>query len=729
MPIVPDQISLSTLFPGSSHVSVSVRAYPDASVRHRAAWPVLLVALLAVLAFASQARAVKTIATGTFHTCAILVDDNVRCWGNNEYGQLGYGNTYNIGGGPMTTPDKSGPVKLGTGRVATQLALGRFHTCAILDDGNVRCWGRSNYGQLGYGNMTDIGDNETPDAVGTVNLGAGRTAKQIAAGEEFTCALLDNDSVVCWGRSNYGQLGYGNKTTIGDNEAPTTGGPVNLGPGLKATAIAAGSYHVCAVLDTGAVRCWGSGTAGMLGYGNENDIGDNETPNTVGPVSLGAGLKATDVVAGANSTCALLDNGSVRCWGFNDRGQLGYGNTDSIGDNETPDTAGPVSLGAGLTVTQLSMGTGGVHACALLSNGTVRCWGQGFYGPLGYGSTLNIGDNETPDTAGPVNLGTGHTATQISAGGGHTCAIRDDEALRCWGMGTYGQLGYGDTVNWGQTSTPNNAGKIKLGEDPVLGLTSASSDLGTRTVGTTGTPVTVTVKNTGLLSFKGTIVLAGTDPGQFTLAAGDGTNGTCGTSAVIARDASCTVTINHTPTSAGKHSTSLDLSGNATASEAFTATGTAVPEVKGPDTPAPNTQAPSTPAPSTSAPGTQAPSTVTPLWSVTPLVRLTPTTTPGATTAGLSFTITTRTKGRITVFVTGGPRGTHVRLARKSIVCTRTTTRTLYAPAFVTPDVTRTCRVSLRFLKTPPAHARLRIVIGVAGKPLANMIEPTPVRR
>ena len=120
--------------------------------------------------------------------------------------------------------------------------------------------------------------------------------------------------------------------------------------GGTVTQIAAGGARTCALLTTGNVRCWGEGFAGSLGYGNTNDIGDNETPASVGDVNIGA--TATQIAASMFHTCALLSTGSVRCWGHGTAGRLGYGNEDDVGDNETPASAGDVDIGA--TATQIA---------------------------------------------------------------------------------------------------------------------------------------------------------------------------------------------------------------------------------------------------------------------------------------------------------------------------------------------------------------------------------------
>ena len=345
----------------------------------------------------------------------------------------------------------SSPIPL----TATAIAASSSHTCALLSTGDVHCWGYGSYGQLGYGNTHSIGDDETPASAGNVPLGGRATA--IAAGGHHTCALLSTGDVRCWGLGNSGQLGYGNTYTIGDNETPASAGNVPLGG--KATAITAGSYHTCALLTTGDVRCWGEGTSGQLGYGNTNRIGDNETPASAGNVPLGVplGAKVTAITAGSYHTCALLSTGDVRCWGEGFYGRLGYGNTNSIGDDETPASAGNVQFGGGA----IAIAAGEYHTCALLTSGSLRCWGDGANGQLGYGNTHNIGDRDVPLFAGGVPLGA--QATAITAGDAHTCAVLTTGDVRCWGSGGNGRLGYGNTTNIGNDETPATTGNITLG--------------------------------------------------------------------------------------------------------------------------------------------------------------------------------------------------------------------------------------------------------------------------
>ena len=398
----------------------------------------------------------------------------MRCWGFGREGPLGYGNTATIG--DDETPGSVAPVDLGLGRSAAAIAAGDFHTCALLDDGSVRCWGFAGNGRLGYGDLVRIGDNETPGSVGPVDLGS--TARAITAGGSHTCALLVGGKVRCWGFGSHGQLGNarpgagGPPEDIGDDEPPASAGPVELGTGRTAVAITAGDLHTCALLDDGSVRCWGLGTSGQLGYGNTSNIGDDETPGSAGPVDLGGSRKAVALSAGSAQTCAVLDDGSVRCWGFGRNGRLGYGNRATIGDDETPGSAGPVNLGLGRTAVAIGVGEG--HTCALLDDRHVRCWGVATSGQLGYANTADVGDDEAPGTVGPVDLGAGRGATAISLGARHTCARLDDGGVRCWGYGGNGRLGYCGERNIGDDEPPGAVGPVVLaapaaGASPCIG--------------------------------------------------------------------------------------------------------------------------------------------------------------------------------------------------------------------------------------------------------------------
>jgi len=384
------------------------------------------------------------LAVGGQHTCALKAGA-VRCWGFGYLGRLGYGNTDNIGDDEVPS---SSVADVDVGGRVVQISAGTSHTCALLDTGAVRCWGMGYFGQPGYGNTNDLGDDETPASAGDVNVG-GRVV-QISAGGVHTCALLDTGAVRCWGMGHYGHLGYGNINNIGDDELPASAGDVNVGG--RVVQISAGAEHTCALLDTGAVRCWGRGSEGQLGYGNPRSIGDDEMPASAGDVNVGG--RVVQVTAASRHTCALLETGAVRCWGLSSDGRLGYGNINRIGDNETPASAGDVNVGG--SVVQLSAAD--THTCALLDTGAVRCWGSGWQ--LGYGSSNNIGDNEMPASAGDVNVG--GRVVQVAAGSEHTCALLDTEMIRCWGYGAHGELGYGNTRFIGDDEAPASAGNVDV---------------------------------------------------------------------------------------------------------------------------------------------------------------------------------------------------------------------------------------------------------------------------
>ena len=382
------------------------------------------------------------VAAGGDHTCVHFDGGRVRCWGDGQFGQTGHGNTTDIGDteAPSTVPD------VDVGGVVVQVATGKDHTCALIDGGTVRCWGRGQLGRLGYGNTNNIGDDEAPSAAGDVNVGG--TVIQVAAGEWFTCALLDGGAVRCWGLGSL--LGYDNVVPIGDDETPADAGDVDVGGPVAQLSI--GSVHVCAVLEDGSVSCWGSGADGQLGYGNTFDIGDNETPASVGPVDVGG--TAVQVAAGFNHSCVLLDDGTVRCWGSAEFGALGYGDAVDIGDDEVPSDVGTVDIGG--TVIQVSAGKD--FSCALLDTGAVRCWGISGFGQLGYGNTTTIGNDEVPSVAGDIDMG--GLVKAVSTGNTHSCALLDASALRCWGYGVYGHLGYGNAMDIGDDEAPSSAGDV-----------------------------------------------------------------------------------------------------------------------------------------------------------------------------------------------------------------------------------------------------------------------------
>jgi alpha-tubulin suppressor-like RCC1 family protein len=405
--------------------------------------------------------------------CAILFDGSLKCWGLNNFGQLGLGDTNNRGDDPNEMGDNLPTVDLGTGRTAVGIYCGQSHACAILDDGSLKCWGRNNFGQLGLGDTNNRGDdpNEMGDNLPTVDLGTGRTATRISLGMHHACAILDDGSFKCWGWNGSGQLALGDKRNRGDdaNEMGNYLPTISLGNNLYPIAVSSGSSHSCAFLghviyeNTRILKCWGDNRDGQLGLGDS--IARGNDPNEMGDnlPTVEIGFPVTAVSAGGYHTCAITNYDVVKCWGDNAEGQLGYEDTTDRGNKANQMGSLPnVKLGSQVTVISL----GSQHACATLYDGSVKCWGFNGHGELGLGDTENRGDSRYSCTGvwcgntetkmgqnlPAVNLGTGRAATQISVGQSHTCALLDDGSVKCWGWNVHGGLGLGDTNNRGGSS-------------------------------------------------------------------------------------------------------------------------------------------------------------------------------------------------------------------------------------------------------------------------------------
>ena len=406
----------------------------------------------------------KSVVTGENHTCTRLDNDTVKCWGANEKGQLGQGNLLQLGDMAGQMGDNLVAVDLGTGRTAKQIVAGGKHSCALLDNDAVKCWGANDAGQLGQGITTPLGDDpkEMGDDLSAIDLGTGRSAKTISAGKYHVCALLDNDTVKCWGRNIFGQLGTGNFAGVGaqPNQMGDNLGAIDLGTGRTAKSVATGGLHTCAILDDDTVKCWGSNSFGQLGQGTKTSIGTaaGQMGDNLSALDLGTGRSAKSLTAGALHTCALLDNDTVKCWGSGSQGKLGQGTSNPIGDepNEMGDNLAAIDLGKGRTAKTVAAGTS--QACAVLDNDTLKCWGGNFGGLLGQGTVDNVGDepNEMGDSLGTTDLGTGRSAQRVGAGQSHTCALLDNDTLKCWGRNENGQLGQGSADTLGDE--PNEMG-------------------------------------------------------------------------------------------------------------------------------------------------------------------------------------------------------------------------------------------------------------------------------
>ncbi|MBD8526367.1 PD40 domain-containing protein [Pseudomarimonas arenosa] len=367
---------------------------------YRRCWMLaLLLATPLALAQPVPLDQVESVAAGGAHTCAADQQRGVRCWGLNFLAQLGDG----------SRRDRLLPVAVaGLGELVKALAAGQDHSCALLDNGAVRCWGMNFYGQLGDGS-TELGLSlVTPQGL---NSGV----RALAAGADHTCALTEQGAVLCWGANYAGQLGDGSGI---DRLTPTA--VAGLSSGVRA--IGAGQRHSCAVLDGGGIRCWGFNFAGQLGDGSFED--------RLSPVAVQGIDDGLRVAGGERFSCALRAGGGVSCWGANNNSQLG------AGDDET-DRSTPIAT-AGLPGPASAIDLGAEHGCALVTE-QVYCWGRNDVGQLGDGTPIRR------HIATPVQ-GLAASVTAIALGDLHSCARSAQATLQCWGLNFSGQLGDGSTT-------------------------------------------------------------------------------------------------------------------------------------------------------------------------------------------------------------------------------------------------------------------------------------------
>ncbi|MBT4761773.1 MAG: hypothetical protein HOO06_08770 [Bdellovibrionaceae bacterium] len=416
----------------------------------------------------SESSCESSVKHGWTNALAIDVVDNndyvqIRFTTATSYSQssaviLDVGNTYSSSWSITTIHPPSAPIGS-----TKSMAVGDEHICALNAEGKVLCWGSGLGGRLGQGNVDDQGLTSYPDEGVIVNLGPSGFATEIVAGRDHTCALMASGDVFCWGGNSDGELGHGNILPIGDNEDPLGAGMINLGQ--KALSITAGQNHTCAILVGGDSRCWGNGSNGRLGYNNVTNLGDGagETPSFNGPIPLGAVTGVPiQIEAGDSHTCVLLSSGKAKCWGYGFSGQLGNALNNTYGASAgIHNTASAPLVTLTNPIKQISANFN--HTCALLTDGNISCWGVGTAGRLGYGDTSDVLD---PETKGYVL--SGEPAVQIATGRFHSCALLATGNARCWGLNNVGQLGLGHTTTVGDTASPT--ADVDLGGERVRSI-------------------------------------------------------------------------------------------------------------------------------------------------------------------------------------------------------------------------------------------------------------------
>ena len=390
----------------------------------------------------------RDLAASAGHGCIARTDGHALCWGNNDSMQLtrntpnglgivdtgltnivavsagdahscavtGNGRIWCFGAGFGAVPSERVPVQRDLiGRIGgTDIAVGGDHTCGRRSDGQLKCWGRDALGQLGDG--TADADRHTPARViGIPDAGVDtipgneddRWVVDVATGENHTCAAMSDGSVFCWGANNHGQLGIGSTS---DDPNPT---PQQVTGLTNVRALTAGYRHTCAIKGDGTARCWGDNLAGQLGT-------DSEIPSDE-PVQVKSTVTAHDIGAGDEITCARDFNGQIRCWG------TGFGGLR-------------VDIQGALGTATLAVGAS--HGCATFHTGTAVCWGSNTDGQLGNGTTITpAAATESVEVAGISHL------VAVTAGAKHTCGLRADGTVWCWGDNNNGQLGNSTRVD------------------------------------------------------------------------------------------------------------------------------------------------------------------------------------------------------------------------------------------------------------------------------------------
>ena len=344
---------------------------------------------------------VVQVSTGGHHTCAVTTAGGLKCWGYDNFGQVG---------NDAALTNKPTPVDvLGLTSGVASVSTGFYHTCAVTTAGSVKCWGQDDYGQLG--NDTALTNKPTPVDV----LGLTSGVASVSAGYSHTCAVTTAGGLKCWGLDSNGQLG--NDTALTNQPTPVA----VLGLTSGVASVSAGGTHTCAMTTTGGATCWGADIYGQLG----NDVALTNKPTPVTVLGLASGVAS--VSAGYFHTCAVTTTGGVKCWGYDAQGQLG--NDVALTNQPTP-----VEV-LGLTSGVASLVAGSNHTCAVTTTGGVKCWGYDAQGQLG--NDVALTNQPTPVEV----LGLTSGVSLVSAGGAHTCAITTAGGVKCWGYDIFGQLG------------------------------------------------------------------------------------------------------------------------------------------------------------------------------------------------------------------------------------------------------------------------------------------------
>ncbi|MDD5224795.1 MAG: hypothetical protein PHE84_12495 [bacterium] len=344
-------------------------------------------------------KAIK-ISAGYSHTCAITTEGKIKCWGSNYAGQLGDG----------TIDEKHIPVNVsGLSENVIDVSAGTDITCALTEKGGVKCWGENSYGSLGIGNdsgpqlCSPNSNDKIPCSTSPQNVTNLRSeVKAISSGYSHICVVFNEGALQCWGSNHSGQLGTEDNLR---KDIPTA----VSGLSKDVSAVSCGFQHTCALLISGQVKCWGKNEEGELGNGT------NENSNVPKDVK-GLSKPITQICTGSTMSCALDDGGAVWCWGN--------------GNNST-------YIVPGLESDVLQIACGDNHQCVLTESGGVQCWGYNSSSQLGTGSDQYY--VSIPSPVGRLSSG----VAAISLGSHHSCALKNNGSVFCWGSNENGETGIG----------------------------------------------------------------------------------------------------------------------------------------------------------------------------------------------------------------------------------------------------------------------------------------------
>jgi alpha-tubulin suppressor-like RCC1 family protein len=354
-------------------------------------------------AAASTPLAFRQVSAGGEHTCGVTSDDLAYCWGYNQYGQLGIGNTEE---GPelcLSLGCSTRPLAVVGGLRFRQVSAGEDHTCGVTTDYRAYCWGLT------------VNGGSTPVAVS-----GGLHFRQVSAGEVHTCGVTTENRAYCWGSYNgAGQLGNGTQST---DPQPT---PVAVVGQLQFRQVSAGVEHTCAVTTDDRAYCWGSNSAGQIGDSTSASL-------RLRPTRVAGTRKWRQIDAGLAHTCAVTTSDRAFCWGNGRAGQLGNGKAYL--------SFWPRAVSGGLSFTRVTAGV--FHTCGETTTNRAYCWGATSYNNFG-----QLGDGTTTGHLTPVAVAGGLYFRQVSAGDYHTCGKTSTDVGYCWGYNAVGQLGDGTTTN------------------------------------------------------------------------------------------------------------------------------------------------------------------------------------------------------------------------------------------------------------------------------------------